>query len=70
MTLAGHSAHYLQVLWGIATALGGAVILALVAVYRWATREAEAEEVERILADDADDNELRPRPKHIADRNG
>ncbi len=66
MSLAGHSAHYLQVMWGIATAIGGAVILALVAVYRWAVRAAEAEEVERILAED----ELAERREHVAERHG
>jgi len=66
MSLAGHSAHYLQVTWGVATAIGGAVILALVAVYRWATREVEAEDVERILAED----ELAERREHVAERHG
>lgn len=53
--LAGHDAHYIQLVWLIASAFGAAVLVALVVVYRRALRRDELERAERVIAEhDAD----------------
>lgn len=53
--LAGHDAHYLAIVWAIACALGVAAVLGMAILFRRARKAADAEEVDRILAeDDAD----------------
>jgi hypothetical protein len=49
--LGGHDAHYIHVVWLVASLIGIAVIVALVAIYRRAARRNELEEAERILAE-------------------
>ena len=66
-TLAGHDAHYLAIVWGIASALGVAALLGLALLFRRARKIAETEEIERILADDDAGNR---RESHVSRRHG
>ena len=50
--LGGHDAHYIHIVWLIASAIGIAALATLVVVYRRAARRHELEEAERILAED------------------
>jgi cbb3-type cytochrome oxidase subunit 3 len=50
--LGGHDAHYIHVVWVIASAIGAAAVVALVVIYRRAARREELDEAERILAED------------------
>jgi hypothetical protein len=52
--------------WAIACALGVVAILALAVVFRRARKTAEAEEVDRILAE----HDLPDRRNHVASRHG
>lgn len=67
MSLAGHDAHYLHVVWTVVSVTGIIFGVALAVLYRRAARCAEAEEVERILADDDASN---PRSGHVSQRHG
>ena len=50
--LAGHDSHYTELLWLVASLIGGAAILVLVLVYRRAAARHEIEEAERVIAED------------------
>lgn len=65
--LAGHDAHYLTTVWAIACALGVIAIVAMAVLFRRARKAADAEEVERILAEDDDGDR---RPSHVSRRHG
>jgi len=65
--LAGHDADYLTMVWAIACALGVVAIVAMAVLFRRARKTADAEEVDRILAED-DAGERRP--SHVARRHG
>jgi hypothetical protein len=67
VSLAGHDAQYLHAVWLVASLCGVAVLASLAAVYRRASRRAEAEEVERILEEDEASNH---RPHHVSSRHG
>jgi len=49
--LAGHDAHYVQLVWLVASAFGAAALVALVVIYRRAARRHELEEAERTIAE-------------------
>ena len=49
--LAGHDQEYLRALWLVVTGIGGAIVVALIIVYRRAAARHELEEAERILAE-------------------
>ena len=49
--LGGHDADYVRVVWLVASACGLAVLIALAVIYRRATRRAELERAEEIIAD-------------------
>jgi hypothetical protein len=68
--LAGHDAHYLAVAWWIASALGIAVILGLALLFRRARKTAEAEEIERILAEHDEGDAGNRRASHVSRRHG
>lgn len=68
--LAGHDAHYLAVAWSIASALGIAVILGLALLFRRARKTAEAEEIERILAEHDEAAAGNRRASHVSRRHG
>jgi hypothetical protein len=50
--LGGHDHEYVRVVWVVASALGIAMLVALVTVYRRAVQRHELEQAERIIADD------------------
>jgi hypothetical protein len=50
--LAGHDAGYLQAVWLVASGLGVAMLVALVAVYRRARGRRDLEEAEAVIAAD------------------
>ena len=70
MSLGGHDAHYLTVVWMVACALGGVAILAMAVLFRRARKAAEAEEVDRILAEHASEGESNRRASHVSSRHG
>jgi hypothetical protein len=47
--LAGHDAGYLQAVWLVASGLGIAILVALVAVYRRARARRDLEEAEAVI---------------------
>ena len=49
--LGGHDASYVSIVWIIASAFGIAALVGLVVVYRWAVRQAELENAERVIAE-------------------
>jgi hypothetical protein len=59
--LAGHDAGYLQAVWLIASGLGAALLVALMAVYRRARSRRDLEEAEAVIA--ADEAEALTRPE-------
>lgn len=50
--LAGHDAGYLDAVWWIASGLGVAILVALIAVYRRARGRRDLEEAEAVIAAD------------------
>jgi hypothetical protein len=67
VSLAGHDAHYLAVVWVIACALGVGAILGMAVLFRRARKTAEVEEIDRILAEHDAGNR---RPSHVSSRHG
>lgn len=67
MSLAGHDPHYLRILWAVASAIGGMICVALGFLFHRAKKRADAEEVERILAEDEASNSRR---HHVSSRHG
>jgi hypothetical protein len=49
--LGGHSATYTLVVWLVACGIGLSVLAAMSLAYRWAKRERELEDAERVLAE-------------------
>jgi NhaP-type Na+/H+ or K+/H+ antiporter len=67
VSLAGHDEHYLHVVWTVVSVIGIVLGVALGVLYRRASRRAETEEIERILAEDEASN---PRGHHVSQRHG
>ena len=67
MSLGGHDPHYLRILWAVASAIGAVICIALGVLFRRAKKTADAEEVERILAEDEASNSRR---HHVSSRHG
>jgi hypothetical protein len=67
VSLAGHDPSYLRILWAVASAIGGMICIALGLVFRRAKTKAEAEEVDRILAED---DASASRRHHVSERHG
>jgi hypothetical protein len=70
MNLAGHDAHYLAAVWGIASALGIVALVCLALLFRRARKTAEIEEIERILAEHDLQEGGNRRDSHVSRRHG
>jgi hypothetical protein len=49
--LAGHDAEYIRLVWIVASAIGLGVLLTLLVLYRAASRRAEIEHADRVIAE-------------------
>ncbi len=47
--LAGHDHHHVQLVWLVASAFGIAALVALIAIYRRATRRYEIEQADQVI---------------------
>jgi hypothetical protein len=70
VNLAGHDSHYLAIVWAIACAIGVGAILGMALLFRRARKAAEAEEVDRILAEDDGERGGNRRASHVSSRHG
>jgi hypothetical protein len=70
VSLAGHDAHYLTVVWAIACALGVVASLVMAVLFRRARKTAEVEEIDRILAEHGSEGESNRRASHVSSRHG
>lgn len=70
MSLAGHDAHYLAVVWGVASVLGVVALVGLALLFLRARKIAESEEIERILAEHDIQEGGNWRDSHVSRRHG